>query len=143
MFSKSRMFAVILVIISGAVIVGFVVLGSSPLSCAGGDSSSIIHFTITESALGYNDSKDHYPSAWPIMTVHLGQLVCLHIQNIDSSEAHGFMMDKYVVSERVLQPGTSIDVSFIATQAGTFTFRCTIPCVVHQYMLNGKLIVTS
>ncbi len=143
MIPKSRILAIILIIISGAVIVGFAVFGSNPPSCSQRNSPSIIHYTITESPLGYNDSKDHYPSAWPVMSVHLGQLVCIHIQNIDPSEAHGFMMDKYVRSEVVLQPNTSVDISFTASQAGTFTFYCTIPCVIHQYMLNGKLIVTS
>lgn len=138
-----KLLIVIIILVAGGASLASVAIFYYSPACSLGNAAPSIHFTIIESSMGYNDSKDNYPIPWPIMTVHCGQMVSIHIQNIDTSEAHGFMMDKYVVSEIVLQPGTSTDVSFHASQAGTFTFRCTIPCVVHQYMLNGKLIVTS
>lgn len=142
MISRTRVLSLIIIgVVATVGVVAFLVF-FPPSSCSIGAAPPSVHFTLIESSLGYNDSKDHPPS-WPVMTVHCGQMVTIHLQNIDTAEAHGFMMDKYHVSEIVLQPGTSADISFSATQTGNFTFRCTIPCVVHQYMLSGKLVVTN
>ncbi len=142
MIRKLRILILIIIVAGGASLAALALAFYSPV-CSLGNAPPTIHFTIIESSLGYNESKNNYPNPWPIMSVHCGQMVFIHIQNIDPSEAHGFMMDKFVRSNIVLQPNTSTDVSFNASQAGTFTVYCTIPCVVHQYMLNGKLIVTS
>lgn len=132
----------LIIIVGGSVSLAALALVFYSPPCLLGTATPTIHFAIIESSLGYNDSKVNFPNPWPIMRVHCGQMVSIHIQNTDSSEPHGFKIDKYV-GAIVLRSGLSSDVSFTATQAGTFTVYCTILCVVHQYMLNGKLIVTS
>lgn len=101
-----------------------------------------VHFTIIESSLGYNDSKDH-ASPWPVITVHCGQLVTIHVQNNDTAEPHGFQIDHYFDHGIPLVPGASYDVVFNATLLGSFRFFCIIVCVVHQFMLNGQLNVVK
>ncbi len=122
-------------------IAALAVLFSSP-SCSLGNAAAAVQFTIIESAQGYNGSKNE-AAPWPTMTVHCGQKVTIHLENIDSSAPHGFSLDKYAVSQVVLSPGESHDVIFDATTPGSFRFFCTINCVPHPYMLAGKLIVTS
>ncbi len=112
----------------------------TPTTCSLGDSAPNIQFTVIESAQGYNGSKNQV-LPWPVMTVHCGQTVTIHVRNDDTAEAHGFAVTKYAI-EIILRPGESHDVMFIATQAGSYRIFCTIPCLVHTYMLSGQLIVT-
>ena len=80
---------------------------------------------------------------WPVMRVHVGQAVSIHVINCASSEAHGlqvqFYYDKVLVA---VQPGESYDFSFTATKAGTFRVYCDIYCAIHALMQNGALVVS-
>ncbi len=141
MIRRLQILLLVILIAGGVSLAAFALFFYSP-PCSLGSATPTVKFTIIESSLGYNDSKGNFPNPWPIMRVHCGQMVSIHIQNVDSSEPHGFKIDTYVAAI-VLPPNTSKDISFNVTQAGTFTVSCTILCVVHQYMLNGQLIVTG
>jgi heme/copper-type cytochrome/quinol oxidase subunit 2 len=117
---------------------------------ASGGNSSHAYFLIIEGDpnspyAGLNGSY-YVPltTQWPIMYVHVGQVVSFHVINCASSEAHGFQIsyydDKSIIA---VQPGESYDVTFTATQAGTFRVYCDIFCAIHATMQNGALIVTQ
>ena len=99
--------------------------------------------TIVADNHGYNDSISHgAPSAlWPVINVHHGDLVTLTFCNTDSVEAHGFAVDTYFDRGVILAPGTAYQISFTASQTGTFRIFCTNFCTVHRYM-NGRLVVS-
>ncbi len=138
MNTKQR--AVILILLVAAGSAGIVALAYSYTSSCSFVKSLAVHFTIIESSLGYNDSKDHV-SPWPVISVRCGETVTIHVQNNDTTEGHGFEIDHYFDRGVVLGPGESYDVVFTATVQGSFRFFCKIPCVVHQFMLNGQLNV--
>jgi heme/copper-type cytochrome/quinol oxidase subunit 2 len=103
-----------------------------------------IHFTIVISENGFNGSVSHGSAQWPIMNVHKGQSVIVHVEETsDSVQPHGFAIDHYLVSGIILRPGESHDVAFTADQTGTFRVFCNIFCTIHPYMQNGLLNVTS
>ena len=80
---------------------------------------------------------------WPVMRVHVGQVVSIHIINCASSEAHGLQVQTYYDKVLVaIQPGKSYDITFTATSAGRFRVYCDIPCAIHALMQNGELIVS-
>lgn len=99
-----------------------------------------VHFTITMTNQGFNDSRTH-SSPWPIMNVAIGQSVTIHVENNDTVESHGFVITHYFDAGVKLRPGESHDVVFVATQTGSFLVYCNIVCSIHQYMLNGQLNV--
>ena len=99
--------------------------------------------TIIADNHGYNDSTSHGApnTIWPLVNVHLGDLVTLTFCNTDSVEAHGFAVDTYFDRGVILAPGTAYQISFKATQPGSFRIFCTNFCTVHKYM-NGRLVVS-
>ncbi len=110
--------------------------------------SSTAYFTIIEADPvnnyeGMNGSAFHVSSPWPIIQVHQGQTVVIHIYNCASSEAHGFAITHYLNAGATIQEGQSYTVMFAANQAGTFRIYCNIFCAIHPLMQNGELIVTS
>ena len=111
-------------------------------------SSSTVYFTIVDNDYpspdaGMNGSYYHsFATPWPVIHVQKGQTVVIHVVN-EGDEPHGFMIGHYFDSGVALQPGASYTVTFLADEAGTFTFRCSIFCAIHVYMQNGELIVSS
>jgi heme/copper-type cytochrome/quinol oxidase subunit 2 len=99
-----------------------------------------VHFTISMTNLGFNDSRDH-SAPWPIMNVVRGQSVTISVENNDTVEPHGFVISHYFDAGIKLGPGESHNVVFVASQAGSFLVYCNILCSIHQYMLNGQLNV--
>lgn len=99
--------------------------------------------TVVADNHGYNDSISHgAPSApWPVVNVRHGDLVTLTFCNTDSVEAHGFAVDSYFNRGVILAPGTAYQISFTATQPGSFRIFCTNFCTVHKYM-SGRLVVS-
>lgn len=61
-----------------------------------------------------------------IIEVNQGDRINLTIINEDDFD-HGFSIDAFGVSQRIPANGT-IEMSFVATQAGEFTFFCSVPC---------------
>ena len=111
-------------------------------------SSSTVYFAIVDydypsPGAGMNGSYYHsFTTPWPVIHVQKGQTVVIHVVN-EGDEPHGFMIGHYFDSGVALQPGASYTVTFLADEAGTFTFRCSIFCAIHVYMQNGQLIVST
>jgi len=104
-------------------------------------------YLIIASAYGYNDSvlEGAGPSkAWPVITVAQGQKVDITVCNVDSTQSHGFQISKYYDGSIVsIAPSKVINVSFVATDAGTFPIYCAIFCSIHLFMEYGQLRVSS
>jgi FtsP/CotA-like multicopper oxidase with cupredoxin domain len=93
---------------------------------------------------GFNGSY-YVPTneTWPTLNVHLGQTVSIHVINCASGEAHGFAITHYDDNSIIaVQPGHSYDVTFTASEAGTFRIYCDIFCAIHPFMQNGALVVS-
>lgn len=72
------------------------------------------------------------------ITVNQGDTVIIHLKSNDVE--HGFYIDGYNI-ERVIVPGETVTLTFVANQAGKFTFRCSVTCGnFHPYMI-GELDV--
>ncbi len=116
---------------------------------SGPSTTPTAEFTVIISNDGFNGSKNYYnasdPSSnpWPIMSVHLGDRVKIHIVNDDTVEPHGFAITHYLDGGVTIRANQSVDVIFTADQAGTFRVYCNIVCSIHVYMQNGRLIVSS
>lgn len=130
------------------------------INVTGGTPPTTVYFTIIESTEGPCDGDGGInnsacpalgiaaggaPSSgpWPIMRVVQGERVVIHIENTGEFEEHGFSIAQYLPSGVVTRPGQSQDVTFIASQTGTFKVYCQIFCSIHQYMQNGELIVSA
>lgn len=135
-----RSILLILVIIGGASggLLGAYYLGLFN----GGQVPPSIHFTISESNQGFNDSASH-ASPWPVMNVVVGQSVTILVENNDTVATHGFVITRYFDAGVQLRPGETHQVTFVANQTGAFQVFCNIVCPVHPSMQNGKLIVNS
>jgi len=90
---------------------------------------------------GMNGSAYHMDEAWPVMIVHEGQTVVIHIINCASSESHGFAITHYFDAGVALGSGHSYTLTFVATEKGTFRVFCNIFCAIHPLMQNGQLVV--
>ncbi len=99
-------------------------------------------FLIIENSRGYNNSVEHGvpQNYWPILCVHQGDTVQITIENT-GSEPHGFSVANYYEQGVSLVEGQKATISFIANQPGSFIIKCDIFCSVHQWMLNGLLVV--
>jgi heme/copper-type cytochrome/quinol oxidase subunit 2 len=108
-------------------------------SCTHSDSS----IAIIADSHGYNNSISHISrgNPWPVIAVHRGDLVTLTFCNLDTVEAHGFAIDTYFDRGVILLPGNAYQISFIATEPGSFRIFCINFCSVHRYM-SGTLIVS-
>lgn len=93
---------------------------------------------------GINGSANQPANAtWPIIHVHLGQTVSIHVINCASSEAHGFQVQHYDDRTIVAVPsGGTYDVTFTANQVGHFRVYCDILCAIHPLMQNGLFVVS-
>ena len=129
--------------------------GTQAVHVANGGSGNHAYFLIVESDYpgpyaGINGSA-YVPTTteWPIMNVKVGQLVSIHVINCASSEPHGFQISYYDDIEQngrntlvTIPAGQSYDVTFTATEAGTFRVYCGILCSIHPLMQNGALVVS-
>ena len=100
-------------------------------------------FLIIANANGFNDSINHGvpQNSWPIITVQKGTNVTITVSNTDL-EAHGFQVVHYFDSSiQTVAPGTSLTVTFVADQTGSFRIYCSINCAVHGFMQSGELVV--
>ncbi|HWY28434.1 MAG TPA: hypothetical protein VNW25_04150 [Candidatus Sulfotelmatobacter sp.] len=101
-----------------------------------------VHFTISESNQGFNDSVTH-SSPWPIMNVYSGQIVTILVENNDTVSSHGFVINHYFGAGVSLRPGESHNITFVANQTGSYLVYCNIVCPVHTSMQYGQLEVNS
>lgn len=72
------------------------------------------------------------------MTVNQGDRVRLKITSIDV--AHSFMLKEYNLNAK-LEPNETQTIEFIADKAGTFSFRCGVPCGEGHREMTGTLVV--
>lgn len=72
------------------------------------------------------------------MTVNPGDHVTIDL--VATDVVHGLYIDGYDLNV-VADPGQTASLSFVADQAGTFRFRCSVTCgALHPFMI-GKLHV--
>ncbi len=100
-----------------------------------------VHFTFIISLAGYNDSADH-TRPWPVMNVTVDSDVIIHVLNNDTSQTHGFAIQHYFDQGVALQPGRSCDLTFFASQTGTFPVYNTIFDTTDVFE-HGQLNVNS
>jgi cytochrome c oxidase subunit 2 len=72
------------------------------------------------------------------ITVNKGDTVILHITSIDVK--HGIALNQFGVSEN-LEPGKTVDVTFVADKEGSYTFFCNVFCGSGHSGMRGTLIV--
>ena len=108
---------------------------SSPSS-----SSNEVNFTIIMSNKGFNASRT-YAQPCPVLNVRKGQIVTIHLENVDPVETHGFAVTSYLDRGVLLGPGQRRDVVFTTTRAGSFLVYCNIVCSIHVYMQDGRMNV--
>lgn len=70
--------------------------------------------------------------------VDFGDTVILNIESIDVN--HGIMIPEFGVN-KMLNAGEKIQVEFIATKKGTFSFFCNVFCGSGHSNMGGKIIV--
>ena len=71
--------------------------------------------------------------------VKQGETVLLRITSDDVT--HGFLLPAFGVDAGPITPGKYKTVEFVATQAGTFTFYCSILCSDEHGAMYGTLVV--
>jgi hypothetical protein len=90
--------------------------------------------------IGFNGSKFH-SGFWPIMNVTVGTNIIIHVVNNDTVEPHGFAITSYFNKGLILRPGECSDVTFNASQLGSFQVYCFIECSIHVLMQKGEVNV--
>lgn len=87
-----------------------------------------------------------YPT---MLVVREGDTVELAIANPDNF-AHQFELPAYNIKTRILNPGESDRVTFVADRVGVFEYRCSLPydpakkhCTPDHDEMRGYLIVTK
>ena len=92
--------------------------------------------------LPFNDSTPGFPShdyfAPDRMTVNRGDTVKIHFFNTETEpEDHTFTMEAPYAMDTVLPYGQTTNITFVATVAGIFPYRC----IYHQPSMTGWLVV--
>ncbi len=72
------------------------------------------------------------------ITVNAGDRVTIEL--VATDVVHGFSLDGYDFN-LTAEPGQTVSKTFVATQSGSFRFRCSVPCGnLHPFMI-GKFQV--
>jgi len=139
---KNKMLAVIVVVVAAALGGGIMTFATGlPGSPCAGIKGTTRNFTVVASPQGFNDSVDHQPESWPVMTVHRCDLVKVTITNTDT-QTHGFAVDYYATRGTDVSGQQSLPVQpFLATKTGQFRAYCISFCTIHAFMQNGLLNV--
>ncbi len=72
------------------------------------------------------------------ISVKKGDKVILHVTGADAD--HGFAIREYNINER-FGPGETKTITFVADQAGSFSFYCSVPCGPGHRDMKGTLVV--
>jgi len=75
-----------------------------------------------------------------VVNAHVGDKVIIHLTSAD--DEHGIAIEGYNVHVEA-QPGDTQTLEFIADKAGTFTFKCNVPCGSGHRDMTGQLIVAA
>ena len=73
-----------------------------------------------------------------VITVRKGEKVRLIITATDRD--HGIMIEGYDINQE-LKKGDPATIEFTADKAGTFEFKCSVPCGKGHRRMKGKLVV--
>src|SRR5258706_13960683 len=73
-----------------------------------------------------------------VVRVKKGEHVKLVITALDRD--HGFKLEAFHIDQR-LPKGVAVTVEFVADQAGTFPFQCSVFCGMGHKKMKGQLIV--
>ena len=73
-----------------------------------------------------------------VITVNQGDRVVLTLNSSDV--AHGFFLSEFNMNV-TLPAGETKKVEFVADKAGTFSFRCSVPCGSGHQLMQGTLVV--
>ena len=147
--SKSVLAAVLIVIaLTGFFTAAYTfhLLGLGTVSCASHPTNApnSAYFVVVMANegmnIGFNGSKFH-SGPWPIMNVTLGTNVIIHVVNNDTVPSHGFAITTYYNKGLILRPGECSDVTFNASQLGSYRVYCFIDCPIHVLMQNGEIHV--
>lgn len=93
----------------------------------------------------FNETKTGMPHdafSMPVMSAIKGDTIVIHFFNTEepTGDHHSFtILDKPYDMNVELSPGENKTITFVATQAGVFTYYCTF----HQPTMRGQLIVES
>jgi cytochrome c oxidase subunit 2 len=65
-----------------------------------------------------------------------------HVKLVITAEDHdhGFKLEAFHIDQR-LPKGVAVTVEFVADQAGTFPFQCSVFCGMGHKKMKGQLIV--
>lgn len=74
------------------------------------------------------------------ITVNKGDTVRLSVESIDVR--HGIAIPEFRINE-VLEPGSKVEIEFVADKAGTFDFSCSVPCGSGHRQMKGTLVVNE
>ena len=90
----------------------------------------------TDRIIHINASRFEYDPA--ILKVNQGDRVTIEL--VATDVVHGLAIDGYNL-ETTTDPGKTARLTFVANQAGTFRFRCTVTCGNMHPFMTGKLEV--
>jgi cytochrome c oxidase subunit 2 len=79
--------------------------------------------------------------AWSQDTIRVTQGQRVHIRLISDDVVHGFMLKGYDIEVDEVYPGKVEVIDFVADEAGSFAFVCTVPCSPDHREMRGKLVV--
>lgn len=79
--------------------------------------------------------------AWSQDTIRVKQGQRLRLRLTSNDVVHGFMLKGYGIEIDDVYPGKEKVIDFVADEAGTFAFVCTILCSADHSDMKGKLVV--
>lgn len=79
--------------------------------------------------------------AWSHDTIRVRQGEKLRLRLTSNDVVHGFELKGYGIEIDEVYPGKVVVIDFVADEAGTFLFSCTILCSRQHRDMKGKLIV--
>ncbi len=79
--------------------------------------------------------------AWSHETIRVKQGEKLRLRLTSNDVVHGFELKAYGIEIDEVYPGKIKVIDFVADEAGTFVFSCTILCSRQHRDMKGKLVV--
>jgi heme/copper-type cytochrome/quinol oxidase subunit 2 len=86
----------------------------------------------------FNMTAKQFAFSPSTITVNKGDTVEIHLTSQDVS--HGFSISEYNINVTTSEGNPQV-ITFVANQAGTFTYRCSVPCGPGHLNMKGTLIV--
>ncbi len=101
-------------------------------------------FLIIATNTGYNDSRHHGApqTPWPVIKVRSGTTVSIVFCNTDN-QAHGLAVEGYDPDVGATLPGHVSQITFVASESGTYRIYDTLLSTEHIYTESGELLVTA